>query len=362
MSGNTIGTIFKVTTWGESHGDSIGCIVDGCPSGITIDTDFINNECSRRAPGQSNLTTPRKESDAVRIMSGVYNGVSTGTPIAIMIENTNVKSVDYDNLKDLFRPGHADYSYHSKYGTRDHRGGGRSSARTTASIVAAGAIAKTILSKIHGFEINAYVKKVYNISTNINPLSVTREMVESNAIRCPDLLVAEEMIELIESIKEQKNSVGGVIECVIKNPPIGMGEPVFDKLDADLAKAMLSINATKGFEIGEGFDVIKLKGSENNDIFTILNGKVTTKTNHSGGIIGGISTGMPIIFRVAFKPTPTIGLSQETIDIDGNMISIEATGRHDPCVLPRAVAIVEAMAAIILCDYYLLDTIKRGTR
>lgn len=359
MSGNSFGRIFKVTTWGESHGDSLGCIIDGFPSGIKIDEDFINSECARRAPGQSLLTTSRKESDRARIMSGVFNNHSTGTPIAVMIENSNTKSSDYEELKNIFRPGHADYSYFAKYGIRDHRGGGRSSARTTAAIVAAGAFAKTLLSQIEGFEINAYVKSIYNITANINPLSVNRDMIDSNSVRCPDSLAAEEMISVIESVKAGRDSVGGVIECVIKNPPAGIGEPVFDKLDADLAKAMLSINAAKGFEIGEGFNSSTLKGSENNDRFTIENGKVVTETNKSGGIIGGISTGMPVIFRVAFKPTPTIGISQSTIDIDGNTINIEAGGRHDPCVLPRAAAIVEAMAALVICDHYLINKTRR---
>lgn len=355
MSGNTLGKLFKVTTWGESHGAAIGCVIDGCPSGIRIDETFIRTEMARRAPGQSCLTTPRVEQDLVKILSGLHEGVTTGTPLSLLIENTNTKSGDYDNLKTLYRPGHADYSYQTKYGIRDHRGGGRSSARTTAALVAAGAIAKQVLQTIQGFEILAYVTSVGTITGVANSNTVTRELIEKYPIRCPDHGKAEEMVALVQAAATAKDSVGGVIECVVRNIPAGLGEPVFDKLDADLAKAMLCINASKGFELGSGFAATRLKGSENNDKFVNHNGRIETETNNAGGIIGGISTGMPIVFRVAFKPTPTIGIDQETIDIDGNRVKIAAAGRHDPCVLPRAVAVVEAMASLVLCDHYLLS-------
>lgn len=348
MAGNTFGKLFSITTWGESHGESVGCVIDGCPAGLKIDIDAIQNEMARRSPGQSALTTARKESDTVDIVSGVFEGVTTGTPIAMIIKNSNVRSNDYSAVKDLFRPGHADFCYSKKYGVRDYRGGGRSSARTTAAIVAGAAVAKQILAQKFNVEITAYTKSVMNIVADINPHTVSKEAIEANAIRCPDNEKAKEMEKLILEVKSKGDSVGGVIECVIKNLPAGIGEPVFDKLDALLAQAILSINAVKGFEIGDGFDCTRRLGSENNDAFLP---DETTATNHAGGVLGGISNGMPIVFRAAFKPTPSISIPQKTIkESSGEAVDIITTGRHDPCVLPRAVPIVEAMTALVLCD------------
>lgn len=353
MAGNTFGTLFTITTWGESHGEGIGCVIDGCPAGMKIDMNAVQAEMARRSPGQSALTTPRKETDTVNILSGVFDGVTLGTPIAMLIKNNNVKSKDYSAVKDLFRPGHADFCYSKKYGIRDYRGGGRSSARTTAAIVAGGVIAKQILSQMFNIEIIAYTKSVLNITADINPLTVTKQKVDSNAVRCPDENKASEMEKLILDVKSQGNSVGGIIECVIKNLPAGIGEPVFDKLDALLAKAMLSINAVKGFEIGDGFEATRKLGNENNDIFLP---DETTLTNHAGGVLGGISNGMPVVFRTAFKPTPSILVPQKTIKETSNeIVDIITEGRHDPCVLPRAVPVVEAMTALTLCDLCLIS-------
>ena len=353
MAGNTFGNLFTVTTWGESHGDSIGCVIDGCPAGMKIDIETIQSEMARRSPGQSALTTPRKETDMVNIISGVFENVTIGTPLTMLIKNGNVRSNDYLAVKDLFRPGHADFCYSKKYGIRDYRGGGRSSARTTAAIVAAGAIAKQILSQMFNIEIIAYTKSVLNITADINPLEVTKEDVEKNAIRCPDNEKAQEMEKIILDVKSKGDSVGGVIECIIKNLPAGIGEPVFDKLDALLAKAILSINAVKGFEIGDGFECTHKLGSENNDSFLP---DETTATNHAGGILGGISNGMPIVFRAAFKPTPSILIPQKTIKESSNeAVEAVTAGRHDPCVLPRAVPVVEAMTALTLCDLCLIS-------
>lgn len=354
MAGNTFGTLFTITTWGESHGESVGCIVDGCPAGMRIDTGAIQKEMARRSPGQSALTTPRKESDIVNIVSGVFDGVTTGTPITMIINNSNVKSADYAAVKDLFRPGHADFCYSKKYGVRDYRGGGRSSARTTAAIVAGAAVAKQILAQKFNVEITAYTKSVMNITADINhPYNVVKENVDANAIRCPDRKKAEEMETLILDVKSKGDSVGGVIECVIKNLPAGIGEPVFDKLDALLAQAILSINAVKGFEIGDGFDCTRRLGSENNDAFLP---DETTATNHAGGVLGGISNGMPIVFRAAFKPTPSILIPQKTIkESSKESVEVITAGRHDPCVLPRAVPVVEAMTALVLCDLCLMS-------
>jgi chorismate synthase len=353
MAGNSFGNLFTITTWGESHGDAIGCVIDGCPAGMKIDIKEIQAEMARRSPGQSTLTTPRKESDIVDIVSGVFEGVTTGTPITMIIKNSNVKSSDYLAVKDLFRPGHADFCYSKKYGVRDYRGGGRSSARTTAAIVAGGAVAKQVLFQMFNVEVLAYTKSVLNVVSDVNPLSVTKENVESNAVRCADNDKAKEMEKIILNVKEKGDSVGGVVECVIKNLPAGIGEPVFDKLDAQLAKAMLSINAAKGFEIGDGFECTKKLGSENNDAFL---SDETTATNHSGGVLGGISNGMPVVFRVAFKPTPSILIPQKTIkESTSEQIEVVTAGRHDPCVLPRAVPVVEAMTALVLCDLCLIS-------
>ncbi len=352
MSGNTIGTIFKVTNWGESHGKGIGVVIDGCPSLIELNEIDIQKELDRRKPGQSVLTTQRAEEDKVEILSGTFEGKTTGTPISLAIFNKDQKPTAYTELQKLYRPSHADYTYDAKYGIRDPFGGGRSSARATAGSVAAGAIAKKILSTC-GIEVLAYVKSVKNIKSEIDSNKVTLKQVESNMVRCPDEKAAGKMIKLIEETKSKGDSVGGIIECVIRNVPAGLGEPLYDKLSADLAKAMLDINAAKGFEIGAGFSATEHFGSELNDIFKMQKDKVVTKTNNSGGVQGGISNGMPIIFRVAFKPTATIIQKQKTLNKDLQEVEFRGTGRHDPCVLPRAVPIVEAMSAIVLCDHYL---------
>lgn len=351
MAGNTLGQIFRITTFGESHGQAIGVVIDGCPPLLELDIEFINREMARRRPGQSALTTQRKETDEIQVVSGVFEGKTTGAPIAILIPNTDQRSTDYEALKDVFRPSHADYTYVAKYGIRDYRGGGRSSARATAAVVAAGAVAKLLLQK-QGIEIHGYVSRVGTVE--IPPATeLDFTQTETNAVRCPDYETALQMITLIEEARDEGDSLGGVVSCVIKNCPAGLGEPVFDKLEADLAKAMLSINATKGFEYGSGFEGTKIKGSGHNDSFYEENGVVKTRTNHSGGLQGGISNGMDINFNVAFKPTATIAKPQETITLAGDKTVLEAKGRHDPCVLPRAVPIVEAMAALVLADHWL---------
>jgi len=356
MAGNSFGQLFRITTFGESHGAAIGVIIDGCPPNVELDLEFIQSELDKRKPGQSKITTQRKESDTAQILSGIFEGKSTGTPIALVIPNEDQKSKDYDHNKDIFRPSHADYTYQSKYGIRDHRGGGRSSARETAARVAAGAIAKLFL-KQKGVEIFAHVSAVGKINApNVEPLPLSEllEIRESNIARCADPATANEMIEFIDSVRKAGDTVGGKVSCIIRNCPVGLGEPVFDKLHADLGKAMLSINAVHGFEYGSGFDGSEMRGTEHNDIFrTSADGKVSTLTNFSGGIQGGISNGMDINFRVAFKPVATIMHNQETIDKDGNAAEIKGKGRHDPCVVPRAVAIVEAMAALTIADHYL---------
>ena len=349
MAGNSFGNLFKISTFGESHGEAIGGVIDGCPSGIELDFDAIQNELDRRKPGQSKIVTQRKEPDSVRFLSGIFEGKTTGTPIGFVIENTNQKSHDYSHIKDVYRPSHADYVYDKKYGHRDYRGGGRSSARETASRVVAGAIAKQLLSEI---KINAYVSSVGDIFLKKPYQDLDLDNAENNIVRCPDDTVAEQMIARIQEIRKQGDTIGGTVTCVIKNAPIGLGEPVFDKLHAELGKAMLSINAVKGFEYGSGFCGANMKGSEHNDLF---NEDGTTKTNLSGGIQGGISNGMDIYFRVAFKPVATIMQSQETIDSKGNKAEMLGKGRHDPCVVPRAVPIVEAMAALVLADYHLIN-------
>lgn len=352
MTGNSFGEIFRITNWGESHGKALGVVVDGCPPLLELDEKDIQKDLDRRRPGQSGITTPRDEKDQVEILSGVFDGRTTGTPISLIIHNKDFRKEDYQEMATSFRPSHADFTYLKKYGIRDPYGGGRSSARITAGNVAAGAIARKILKK-QGVEIIAYVKKIKNVEASVNVENVTTEDVERNIVRCPDVEKAQIMVDLIKETKEQGDSLGGVVECVVRNLPPGLGEPIFDKLEADLAKAMLSINASKGFEIGSGFKGAELKGSEHNDAFVIKESKMATETNNSGGIQGGISNGMPIIFRVAFKPTSTIRKIQRTVNSDNEEVMLEAKGRHDPCVLPRAVPIVEAMAALILCDHYL---------
>ena len=349
---NTIGKLFTFTSFGESHGKGIGGIVDGCPSGIEIDEEFIQKEVNRRSPGQSDISTPRKEGDKVEFLSGIFEGKTTGTPIAFVIWNENQHSSDYDHLKEVYRPSHADYTYQQKYGIRDHRGGGRSSARETASRVVAGAIAKLVLKK-QGVEITAFTSQVGHIAMNQSYETADLTLIESNVVRCPETETAEKMIKYIKQLKEEGDSIGGIVSCVIKGVPVGLGEPIFDKLQARLAQSMLSINATHGFDYGRGFEGVSLKGSEMNDSFIKDGDKVTTKTNNSGGVQGGISNGQDIYFRVLFKPVATIAKKQDTVDIHINEIELEARGRHDPCVLPRAVPIVEAMAALTLVDLYL---------
>ena len=348
MAGNSFGKLFKLTTFGESHGVAIGGIIDGCPAGIQLDFEAIQNEMERRKPGQSKIVTQRKEPDTVEFYSGIFEGVTTGTPIGFVIHNTNQKSKDYSHIKDVYRPSHADYTYDKKYGVRDYRGGGRSSARETASRVVAGAIAKQMLATI---KINAFTSSVGDIFIDKPYQDLDFSKIESNAIRCPDEATAKKMIAKVQEIKKQGDTIGGTITCVLQNVPVGLGEPVFDKLHAELGKAMLSINAVKGFEYGSGFCGAKMKGSEHNDLF---NEDGSTKTNLSGGVQGGISNGEDIYFRVAFKPVATVIQKQDALDSSGNIVEMQGKGRHDPCVVPRAVPIVEAMAALVIADYTLL--------
>ncbi|WP_298475680.1 chorismate synthase [uncultured Maribacter sp.] len=354
MAGNTFGNLFKLMTFGESHGVAIGGVIDGCPSGITLDFEAIQEELNRRKPGQSAIVTQRKEPDSVDFHSGIFEGKTTGTPIGFAIFNTNQKSHDYGHIKDSYRPSHADYVYDKKYGFRDYRGGGRSSARETASRVVAGAIAKQFLS---GITFNAYVSQVGELKLDKDYSELDFSLTETNPVRCPDPAMAEKMENYIKEVRKEGDTIGGVISCVIKNVPIGLGEPAFDKLHAELGKAMLSINAVKGFEYGSGFEGVAMKGSKHNDKF---NSDGTTQTNYSGGIQGGISNGMDIYFKVAFKPVATVIQPYETIDKKGNMVKTQGKGRHDPCVVPRAVPIVEAMAALVIADYTLINrTIQR---
>lgn len=353
MMMNTIGNMFRLTSFGESHGAGIGGVIDGFPAGIDIDLDFLQAEMQRRRPGQSALTTSRKEADKVEILSGVYNGKSTGCSIGFLVRNSNQHSNDYSNLENLFRPSHADYTYYKKYGVRDHRGGGRSSARETIARCVAGAFAKMAL-KQKGISIQAYTSQVGDIALDKDYTKYDLELTETNAVRCPDAEKAEAMAALIQAVKADGDTIGGVITCVIKGTPVGLGEPAFGKLHAALGEAMLSINAVKGFEYGLGFDGVTQRGSQQNDIFTTNpEGKIITKSNNSGGIQGGISNGEDIYFRVAFKPVATLLRDQETVNKEGESVVFKTTGRHDPCVLPRAVPIVESMAAITLLDYYL---------
>jgi len=353
MAGNSFGNIFKLTTFGESHGEAIGGIIDGCPAGLEIDLNAVQAEMQRRKPGQSAIVTQRKEEDEVKFLSGIFEGKTTGTPIGFVIENTNQKSKDYSHIKDTYRPSHADYTYDKKYGIRDYRGGGRSSARETACRVVAGAIAKQLLGDI---KITAYVSAVGELELNKPYQELNFAEIEKNPVRTADASMAQQMESYIREIRKQGDTVGGVISCVIENVPIGLGEPVFDKLHAQFGKAMLSINAVKGFEFGSGFAGTRLKGSEHNDLF---NEDGSTQTNYSGGVQGGISNGEDIYFKVAFKPVATIMQKQQTIDNEGNLMEMQGKGRHDPCVVPRAVPIVEAMAALVLADFWLLNKLSK---
>lgn len=355
---NTFGNIFTLTTFGESHGEAIGGVVDGMPVGIEVDLDFIQSELNRRRPGQSSITTSRQEGDIVELLSGVFEGRTTGCPIGFIVRNTNQHSQDYENMRQMFRPSHADYTYYTKYGNRDYRGGGRSSARITISRVVAGALAKLALRQL-GIQINAYTSQVGSICLDRDYRKYDLSLTETNIVRCPDPIKAAEMVQLITQVKAEGDTIGGVITCVVKGCPAGLGEPEFGKLHAALGAAMLSINAVKGFEYGEGFEGAAGRGSEQNDVFVNDYGKIKTLTNHSGGIQGGISNGEDIYFRVAFKPVATLLREQSTVDIDGNPTKLTAKGRHDPCVLPRAVPVVEAMTAMTILDYYLQNkTVK----
>ena len=357
---NTFGHLFRITTFGESHGPAIGVVIDGCPAGLTVTTSLIQKQLDKRKPGQSAITTQRKEDDKVEILSGVYNDLTTGAPITLIIYNNDQRSADYDKLKDVYRPSHADFTWEKKYGHRDHRGGGRLSARETAARVAAGAIAMELLN-LHGIKINSYVSQVGEIKLRKHYRELDLSKTESHLIRCPDPETAREMIRLIETVKEKGDTIGGTISCVITNPIVGLGEPVFDKLQADLAKAMLSINAAHGFDYGGGFETIEKRGSELNDIFIKDDDNITTKTNFSGGILGGISNGNDIYLRVLFKPVATLQQPQQTINNEGEKVVIDPKGRHDPCVLPRAVPIVDAMAALVLADHLLRNRASRLT-
>lgn len=350
---NSFGHIFRLTTFGESHGEAVGGVVDGMPAGIDIDMEFIQSELNRRRPGQSAITTSRQEADRVELLSGVFEGKSTGCPIGFIVRNTNQHSHDYENMRNLFRPSHADYTYQQKYGIRDHRGGGRSSARITISRCVAGALAKLALRQ-KGISIQAYTSQVGDIALDKDYSRYDLSLTESNAVRCPDTEKAAQMEQLIAQVKAEGDTIGGIITCVIKGCPVGLGEPEFDKLHATLGQAMLSINAVKGFEYGDGFDCATMRGKQMNDVFCNEDGRITTTTNHSGGIQGGISNGQDIYFRVAFKPVATILTEQETVDKAGNATTFTAKGRHDPCVLPRAVPVVEAMAAMTILDSILL--------
>ena len=356
IMGNTFGKIFRITTYGESHGGGVGVVIDGCPPQLEISESEIQIDLDRRRPGQSRITTPRKESDTCEIMSGVFEGKTLGTPISILVRNKDARSQDYNEMAVKYRPSHADATYDAKYGIRNYKGGGRSSARETIGRVAAGAIAKKILKQVAGVEIIGYVKRIKDIEAQVDPNSVTLEQVESNIVRCPNTETAETMIERIDLARKDKDSLGGVVECVARHVPRGLGDPVFDKLEADLAKGVMSLPATKGFEIGSGFAGTTMTGSEHNDEFYIdENGETRTVSNRSGGVQGGISNGENIVIRVAFKPTATIGKEQKTVTKDGQETSLAAKGRHDPCVLPRAVPMVEAMVALVLCDRLLYN-------
>jgi chorismate synthase len=352
--GSSFGQLFRITTWGESHGGGVGVVIDGCPPRIELSEADIQHELDRRRPGQSAIVTPRDEADRCQILSGVFEGRTLGTPISILVMNKDARPEAYAEMKSTYRPSHADFTYEAKYGIRNWQGGGRASARETIGRVAAGAIARKILRTLNpGFELIAYVNHVYDVTATVDAASVTSQQVEANAVRCPDPAAARKMVEAIEKARADGDSLGGTIACVARGVPAGLGEPVFDKLEADLAKAMLSLPASKGFEIGSGFAATRMRGSEHNDAFEIRDGKVRTETNNSGGVQGGISNGENIFFRVAFKPTSTIAREQKTVTASGEETILAARGRHDPCVLPRAVPIVEAMAALVFCDHAL---------
>jgi chorismate synthase len=360
---NSFGHIFRITTWGESHGPGIGVVIDGCPPLLPITVAEIQAELDRRRPGQSDITTPRKEADVVEVLSGIYEGKTTGTPIALLVRNTDQRSISYAEMKQAFRPSHADFTYQSKFGVRDPNGGGRSSARETIGRVAAGAIARKILAHAGGVEVRAFVTRIHDIAAPAEALNAFPSLaeVEASPVRCPHPATAAAMVDRIKAVRSDGDSVGGVIECRIRNVPVGLGEPVFDRLEADLAKAMLSLPATKGFELGSGFAGSLLKGSQHNDLFENRDGRVRTTTNNSGGVQGGISNGEEIVFRVAFKPTATILQSQKTVDLEGNPTELMGKGRHDPCVVPRAVVIVEAMAALVLLDHWMRQSAQNRT-
>jgi chorismate synthase len=360
---NTFGTLFTVTTWGESHGPAVGAVVDGCPPRLPLTPEDIQVELDRRRPGQSDIVTPRKEEDRVEFLSGVFEGRTTGTPISLVVRNADQRPAAYDEMRDKFRPSHADFTYQAKYGLRDHRGGGRSSARETVGRVAAGAIARKVLALAGGVEIRAFLTQVHDIVVPADALAAfpTLKEVEATAVRCPHPETAERMIERIKAVRSEGDSVGGVIECRVRGLPAGLGEPVFDRLEADLAKAMLSLPATKGFELGSGFAGAALRGSEHNDAFEVRDGRVRTRTNRSGGTQGGISNGEELVFRTAFKPTATILQRQATVDTAGAATELIGRGRHDPCVVPRAVPIVEAMTALVLLDHWLRHAAQNRT-
>ncbi|HEY4393848.1 MAG TPA: chorismate synthase [Polyangia bacterium] len=360
MSGNSFGSMFRVTTFGESHGPAVGVVIDGCPPRLSITVDEIQRELDRRRPGQSAITTQRREADAVEILSGVHDGVTTGTPIALLVRNQDQRSGDYEEMRTKFRPSHADYTYQAKYGVRSWEGGGRASARETIGRVAAGVLARKVLAAAGAVDIVAWVQRVQDLEVEVDTASVTRAAVEANIVRCPDAAMATKMIARIDEARKAGDSLGGVVEAVARGVPAGLGEPVFDKLDAELAKAMLSLPAAKGFEIGSGFAGTHLTGSQHNDPFYNGGGKIRTRTNRSGGVQGGISNGEEIVIRVAFKPTATILREQETVDENGQETTIKARGRHDPCVLPRAVPIVEAMLALVLADHFLRQRAQCG--
>lgn len=350
--GSTFGHLFRVTTFGESHGGGVGVVVDGCPPRLPITVEEIQRDLDRRRPGQSKVTTPRDEPDRAEVLSGLFEGQTIGSPIAILVRNTDARSESYADFKDTYRPSHADYTYEAKYGIRNWQGGGRASARETIGRVAAGAVARKLLAGL-GVEVLSWVKRIHSIVGEVDAASVQLADVESNIVRCPDAKAAEAMIARIDEARRAGDSLGGIVECVCRNVPVGLGEPVFDKLEAELARAAMSLPASKGFEIGSGFDGTLLTGIEHNDPFTIEEGRVRTTSNHSGGVQGGISNGEDIVFRVAFKPTATIRQAQQTVDRAGQQVTLEAKGRHDPCVLPRAVPMVEAMACLVLADHYL---------
>ena len=359
---NTFGHLFRITTWGESHGGAVGVVVDGCPPQIDVDISAIQFELDRRKPGQSRLTTQRQEGDEVEILSGVFEGKTLGTPISMLVWNKDARPSAYEHLKDLYRPSHADFTYQQKYGIRNWQGGGRASARETIGRVAAGAIAKQILRENAETEVLAYVKQIHTLAAEVDTATVTLEQIEESPVRCPDPIASPKMAERIDQARRDRDSLGGIIESVARNVPVGLGEPVFDKLKADLAKAMMSLPATMGFQIGSGFDSITMTGSDHNDAFYLKKNdegeQIRTRTNNSGGTQGGISNGEDIVFQVAFKPTATIGKPQQTVDVEGNEVTLEASGRHDPCVLVRAPAIVEAMAALVLTDHLLRQRAK----